>query len=201
MIRKRYELVIENRAVLQIRPKQDKVQLKTTSMYGGWTDLISLDREHILELRDTLDQILMDWFCGVEEPRNKCATTGCGNQKMADSLFCEACRELVLVSAGKPPGPIKLNPTQVATLDASTFKPVTEEDSETRIGVDCDLCGGEIFGSFFTRAGRKESLCRTCYEDDKLLDDPGIEYVKNAIERPVGLGMDEDEIEELRRTT
>ena len=72
MIRKRYELEVDGKVVLRLKPKQDKVKMQAASSYayGGWEDT-TLDREHVLELRDTLDQILMDWFC-KDTPKTLC---------------------------------------------------------------------------------------------------------------------------------
>lgn len=70
-IRERYELEVNGRVVLRLKPKQDKVVLDRPNKYGGWTDPETLDREHLLELRDVCDEILMSWFC-PDKPKTLC---------------------------------------------------------------------------------------------------------------------------------
>ena len=63
MIKKRYELEVNGRVVLRLKPKQDKVRMERKNDYGGWSEPVDLNREHVLELRDVLDEIMRDWFC------------------------------------------------------------------------------------------------------------------------------------------
>ena len=63
MIRKRYELEVNGKVVLRLKPKQQTVRIERPNPYGGWTDPVDLNREHVLELRDTLDEILAGRFC------------------------------------------------------------------------------------------------------------------------------------------
>lgn len=106
-IRKRYELVLGDKVVLRLRPKQDTVRLERPNPYGGWTDPMDLDREGILELRDCLDEIFRDWFCNDEPSPQElyrrflspgpaadiCAMPNCKNPRDdKSSILCAECR-------------------------------------------------------------------------------------------------------------
>jgi hypothetical protein len=88
MIRKRYEMEVDGKVVLRFRPKQDTVKMQYDSArYGNYTHVI-LSREHILELRDCLDEIMRDWFCD-KEPSPMELYKKCLNPKTKDStVWC-----------------------------------------------------------------------------------------------------------------
>ena len=67
MIKRTYEIATETRPLLKLSPSAEQVYIE---MYATAADVWlvghQFSREHVLELRDTLDQILMDWFCDKE---------------------------------------------------------------------------------------------------------------------------------------